>query len=43
MPKEIYEKICIPLLGNAHELIPLVKVKRSQNEKYKEYIYVWKK
>ena len=43
VPKEIYEKICIPLLGNAHELIPLVKVKRSQNEKYKEYIYVWKK
>ena len=40
---EIYENICIQLLGNAHELIPLTKVKRTNNEKYNEYIYVWKK
>lgn len=39
--KEIYEDICIPILGLATDLIPLKKSKR-QND-YEEYIYVWYK
>lgn len=39
--KEIYDEVCIPLLGEAHETLPFKKSKR-QNE-YTESIYVWKK
>lgn len=39
--KEIYEDICIELLGVATDMIPLKKSKR-QND-YEEYIYVWHK
>ena len=39
--KEIYEDICIGLLGQANDMIPLKKSKR-QND-YEEYIYVWYK
>lgn len=39
--KEIYEDICIPILGVATDMIPLKKSKR-QND-YEEYIYVWYK
>lgn len=39
--KEIYEDICIGLLGVATDMIPLKKSKR-QND-YEEYIYVWYK
>jgi hypothetical protein len=39
--KVIYEDICIPLLGNAVDIIPLKKSKR-QND-YIENIYVWYK
>lgn len=39
--KEIYEDICIGLLGAATDMIPLKKSKR-QND-YEEYIYVWYK
>jgi tRNA1(Val) A37 N6-methylase TrmN6 len=38
---EVYDKILIPLLGDAHEKIPYIKYKR--NNKYKEYTYCWKK
>jgi tRNA1(Val) A37 N6-methylase TrmN6 len=38
---EIYISVCVPLLGEATEQIPLKKSKR-QND-YKECIYVWKK
>lgn len=38
---EIYEKVCIPLLGPAHTKMPLKKSKR-QND-YGEYIYIWNK
>ena len=38
---EIYETVCIPLWGEAHEIISLKKSKRQN--KYTEYIYVWKK
>lgn len=39
--KEIYESVCINLLGPAHEQFTLKKSKR-QND-YKEFIYVWRK
>lgn len=39
--KEIYEDICVGLLGQANDMIPLKKSKR-QND-YEEYIYVWYK
>ena len=41
IPEEIYDACCIPLFGEANELILLPKYK--QNNKYKEYIYVWVK
>lgn len=37
--RQMYESICIPLLGPAHEILPLKKSHR-QNE-YSESIYVW--
>jgi hypothetical protein len=43
VPIEIYEVICVPLFGKADTLIPMKKTKRTANEKYKEFIYVWKK
>ena len=39
--EQIYEDICVKILGNAHQKISLKKSKR-QNE-YSEYIYIWKK
>lgn len=39
--KEIYEKVCVKILGQATEAIPFKKSKR-QND-YGEFIYVWKK
>ena len=39
--KEIYEDICIPILGPAIDIMPLKKSKRQNN--YEEYIYVWYK
>jgi 16S rRNA G966 N2-methylase RsmD len=39
--KEIYETVCIKLLGHANDIFSLKKSKR-QNE-YTEYVYVWKK
>jgi DNA modification methylase len=38
---EIYEKACIPLLGECCQKIPLVQIKRRPNQEYKEYIYIW--
>ena len=43
VPNKIYETILKDLLGEADEFIPLNKTKRTQDERYKEYIYVWKK
>jgi hypothetical protein len=42
VPIDIYEKVCIPCLGEADILIPLDIKGRGINE-YKEFIYVWKK
>ena len=39
--KEIYEDICVDLLGVANDFIPLKKSKRQNN--YEEFIYVWYK
>lgn len=41
VPAEIYDKNCVPILGEADEKLPLVK--NSRNNGYKEFIYVWKK
>lgn len=43
IPQEIYEKVCVPLLGKADAFIPLRKTKRTAHENYKEFIYVWNK
>jgi DNA adenine methylase len=43
VPKEIYENVCLKVLGTADLFIPMPKSKRTQNEKYSEFIYVWKK
>jgi hypothetical protein len=39
--KEIYETICIDLIGVANDIIPFKKSKRQNN--YEEFIYVWHK
>jgi hypothetical protein len=41
VPQEIYDACLVPLFGEAHELILLPRYQR--NNKYKEYIYIWKK
>jgi len=43
VPLEIYEDICIPILGPCTEKIPLGKRQRNKKDVYSEYIYVWKK
>jgi 16S rRNA G966 N2-methylase RsmD len=39
--KEVYDRVCVKVLGEASEQIPLKKSKR-QNE-YGEFLYVWEK
>ena len=39
--KEIYNRVCISLFGEAHDIYHYKKSKRQNN--YKEMIYVWKK
>ena len=43
IPNEVYETVALKILGNPLTKIPLPKSKRSSNEKYHEFIYVWKK
>jgi hypothetical protein len=53
IPIILYETICIPLLGDATEMIELNKYSRllpkketkqfNVGQKYKEFIYIWKK
>jgi 16S rRNA G966 N2-methylase RsmD len=52
VPQEVYERVCIPLLGKADILFPLKKIERGAstsktgnkiNINYKEYIYIWNK
>lgn len=42
---EIYQSVCISVLGEAFEILPMKKSERSKiNQKqYQEFIYVWKK
>jgi len=37
--KEIYENVCVPLLGEAHEIFTYKKSKRQNN--YNEMVYMW--
>ena len=39
--KEVYERVCVPILGEAYEKYPYKKSKRQN--KYQEIVYVWKK
>jgi DNA modification methylase len=41
VPQNIYEDICVPLLGKAHLFEPLILTKRGNGINYKEYIYIW--
>jgi len=41
IPKDIYENCCVAVLGYCHEQIPLLK--RGRNNKYTEFIYIWRK
>ena len=41
IPKDIYENCCVAVLGDCHEQIPLLK--RGRNNKYTEFIYIWRK
>lgn len=52
VPEEVYNRVCIPLLGKASILFPLKKAKRQGSISktgnkivinYVEYIYIWKK
>lgn len=43
VPPVIYNDVCVPLLGEADEFIPLPITKRNQTSKYHEFIYVWAK
>jgi hypothetical protein len=43
VPLEIYEDICMKILGPCTEKIPLGKRQRNKKDMYNEYIYVWKK
>jgi hypothetical protein len=43
VPIPIYENICVDLLGECSQKIPLPIVRRKLDSKYKEFIYVWKK
>jgi hypothetical protein len=43
IPGEIYDRVAVKVFGRAHELLPMPKGPRTNEEKYKEYIYVWLK
>ena len=42
IPIKIYENICVPLLGECIEAIPMPRVSRGKTDNYKEFIYVWR-
>ena len=43
VPAEVYERVCLKVLGKPKQFIPMYKNKRTPDEKYKEFIYVWVK
>jgi hypothetical protein len=42
IPTYLYD-VAIKVLGECNDKIPMTKAKRTVDEKYKEYIYIWKK
>lgn len=43
IPKEVYQNVAIKVLGKASNRLVLPKSKRTNTEKYEEFIYVWEK
>lgn len=43
IPSTIYNEVCVEILGECTFQIPMKKRDRHLNEKYNEFIYVWKK
>ena len=43
IPDAVYKDVAVKVLGKASMFIPMPKSQRAAGEKYKEYIYVWKK
>jgi hypothetical protein len=43
VPVNIYEDVCVKVLGKCHDKIPLGKRSRNKKDTYSEYIYIWKK
>jgi len=43
IPEEVYTRVAVKLLGKPTDLIRLKKSKRTTDEKYQEFIYIWKK
>jgi 16S rRNA G966 N2-methylase RsmD len=43
IPIYIYEDVAVKVLGKYDEKLPLEKPRRTGDDTYKEYIYVWKK
>lgn len=43
VPKDIYNDVCVPLLGVADNKILIKKTQRNSQDKYREYIYCWNK
>lgn len=43
IPTSVYERVCLPLLGQPTYILPLKKNNKNQAKKYEEYVYVWVK
>ena len=43
VPKNVYDSVCVKILGKCDKSIPLGKPVRKKDDIYNEYIYVWKK
>lgn len=43
VPEDIYETVCVPILGQYHSKLIMKKKKRTKTANYKEFIYIWKK
>lgn len=43
IPKNVYDNVCVKILGKCDKAFPLGKPSRKKDFTYNEYIYVWKK
>ena len=43
IPKDLYKNVAIKLLGKPSTKIVMPKSKRTNEETYQEFIYIWKK